>query len=315
MPTVTAVPHGRTARRLAWEFLPRHVRSLVEEHLGAAVVGAESCDAGFTPGFASVLTGANGATQFVKAANRKAQRAFATAYAEEGRKLALLGAGGVPIPAPRLLWRHDDDWVVLGFEAFPGRPPERPWTPAQLDRALDAVEEMARAMDPVPASLGLVPLVEDIPELVTSWSALAASGAERPHLEDVDGLARSFAELPDRAFCHSDLRDDNVLLGADGGAAICDWNWPALGPAWLDTVDLLVSARGDGLDTDARLAGRSLTRDVDPDDIDAWLAALCGYMTVSQYRPVPSSSPYLRVHAAWYAEVLWEWLCDRRGWR
>ena len=53
---VPAVPHGHTAFRLDWTFLPRDVRALVEDRLGSAVVEAASQDSGFTPGFASVLT-------------------------------------------------------------------------------------------------------------------------------------------------------------------------------------------------------------------------------------------------------------------
>jgi hypothetical protein len=29
---------------------------------------------------------------------------------------------------------------------------------------------------------------------------------------------------------------------------------------------------------------------------------------------VPHSSPYLRIHQDWYAEVTWSWLAQRRGW-
>src|SRR3954447_25158416 len=51
-----SVPHGRTAVRLGWRFLPPEVRALVESRLGAPVSTAISQDGGFTPGFASVLT-------------------------------------------------------------------------------------------------------------------------------------------------------------------------------------------------------------------------------------------------------------------
>lgn len=306
-----SLPHGHTARRLVWEFLPPHIRDLVDSHLGSPVVRTDSRDSGFTPGFASVLTGADGSTQFVKAASRKAQQAVAASYAEEARMLGLLDTA---IPAPRLLWFHDGDWVVLGFETCPGQPPRRPWVPAELDRALDLAEEIAQVLDPVPARLGLKPLVDDVPELVSAWTTISRQHPGYPHLDELSGLSVAFAELPDRAFCHGDLRDDNVLLTGDGWAVACDWNWPALGPAWLDTVDLLTGARGDGLDVTQQLATRRLTRDVDPEQIDSWLAAMCGYMMIARERPVPNSSPYLRAHAAWYADTLWDWLAERRGW-
>ena len=79
--TATALPHGRTAQRLQWKFLPPEVRALVERRLGGKVVRAESQDAGFTPGFASVLTTDDGARAFVKAASKAAQRPVASSYA------------------------------------------------------------------------------------------------------------------------------------------------------------------------------------------------------------------------------------------
>jgi hypothetical protein len=54
-------------------------RRLVETELGFPVASADSAASGFTPGFASLLTGEDGSKQFVKAASRKAQRLFADA--------------------------------------------------------------------------------------------------------------------------------------------------------------------------------------------------------------------------------------------
>ena len=307
---VPAVPHGRTALRLEWKFLPPEVRALVEQHLGSRVVGAVSQTAGFTPGFASVITGENGATLFVKAASRAAQAEIASSYAEEARKRQLLGD---QIPAPRLDWVTDEDgWVVLGFENVPSRQPRRPWRPAELDRALDLAEAIAGATTTVPDGLALQPLYVDLPPLLTGWSGVPE---DWPHHDEASALALSLAEVPDnRHFVHADLRDDNILIATDGRTLACDWNWPALGPVWEDTVDLLLAAHGDGLDAESSLRERPLTRDVDPDHIDAWLAAICGFMLFARNRPGPSASPHLRTHTDWFAEAAWSWLSQRRGW-
>lgn len=307
---VPAIPHGRTARRLGWRFLPADVRALVEDQLGGPVVDTVSQDGGFTPGFASVLTTSDGARAFVKAASKAAQREIAGSYAEEARKLSVLGDG---IPAPALRWTHEDDsWVVLGFEAIDGHQPNRPWRPDELGRALDLAEAVADATTVVSDELELRPIVEDLPRIVTGWDTVAE---DWPHREEAAALAALMPTLPgsDR-LVHSDLRDDNILFADDGRTLACDWNWPALGPAWLDLVVLLVSAHGDGLDVDHLLAERELTRDVEDEHIDAWLAAFCGFMMSSRIRPTPPSSPYLRVHASWYAEAAWSWLSQRRGW-
>jgi hypothetical protein len=306
---VAALPHGRTAQRLTWKFLPPPVRARVEEWLGGSVVDAVSQDGGFTPGFASVLTAENGERLFVKAASAQAQREIAGGYRVEAEKRRLLGDA---VPAPALRWQHDEDWVVLGFEAVDGRPPRRPWRADELTRALDLAADIAGATRRLPDGLDLVPLWEDVPALLTGWDDVPDSW---PHRAPAAELARSLPQVQgaDR-FVHADLRDDNVLLCADGRTLACDWNWPALGPVWLDLVDLLVAAHGDGHDADGLLAGHDLTRDVAPDEVDAWLAAFCGYMLSSRAKPVPPSSPYLRQHASWYAEAAWSWLAARRGW-
>lgn len=307
---VAAVPHGHTAVRLGWKFLPPDVRALVESRLGGPVVDAASQDSGFTPGFASVLTTTAGTRAFVKAASKAAQAEIAASYAEEARKLGLLGEA---IPAPRLDWVHEDDaWVLLGFEAVDARHPRRPWRPAELDRALDLAEAIADATHDVPAGLDLQPLVADVPRLVTGWDDVPAAW---PHRDDAAALAATLVDHPGADhFVHCDLRDDNVLLTADGRTLACDWNWPALGPVWQDAVDLLISAHGDGLQVEPLLASRALTRDADPDHVDAWLAAICGFMLSARSRPAPPSSPHLRTHSDWYAEAAWSWLAQRRGW-
>ena len=40
---------------------------------------------------------------------------------------------------------------------------------------------------------------------------------------------------------HTDIRDDNLILGDADQVWICDWNWPVAGAAWLDTVFLLLA--------------------------------------------------------------------------
>ena len=311
--SVEQIPHGRTAQRLEWQHLPPAVRRFVEGRLGSQVVRAESQGGGFTPGFASRLTGEDGSRIFVKAANKQAQKQFAEAYAEEVHNLRLLPGG---LPVPRLLWSHEDErWIVVGFECVEGSQPRRPWRATQLDACLDSLEVIADALTPAPPSFGLSPIAEEIPALVTGWDHVRAKDPDWPHLAEAATLAARLPSLEDRVgFVHADARDDNFVMAGDGTALLCDWNWPALGPVWLDAVDLMMTAHGDGLDADALVARRALTKDVDPEHIDVWLAALCGFMLVCRDRPVPPTSPYLRVHNRWWSEAAWSWLAHRRGW-
>lgn len=306
-------PHGRTARRLQWQHLPPEIRDLVEDRLGSCVVEARSQGAGYTPGFASVLVTEDGRRTFVKAAGKRAQRQFAAAYAVEAALNQKLPAG---LPAPQLLWVEETpEWVVVAFEHVVGGAPRRPWAPRELDACLDALEQVTSVLAGGLPDVELQLATDDLPGLVTGWDHVRAVNPAWPHLDEAAQLAATFLEIPDQdRFVHFDARDDNFLITADGRALLCDWNWPALGPEWLDTVHLLVSAHGDGVNADALLAERRLTRDVPAEQIDAAIAGFTGFMLEAMDKPVPPSSPYLRVQGRWHAAAGWSWLCRRRGW-
>ena len=307
----TTLPHGRTARRLEWAHLPVPVRAAVEERCGSPVVEAVSQGGGFTPGFASVLVCADGSRHFVKAASAVAQKMFAASYREEARKLGSLPEG---IPAPRLLWLLDDDWVVLGLEHVEARAPRRPWRRDDLDRCLDALETVADLLTPVPDRLHLDPIADEFAAWPAYWDHVRAT-RDLPHADEAAALAAAYAEsVGGDTLVHTDVRDDNVLLTPDGRALFCDWNWPAVGAAWLDSLVMLIGPRGDGLDVDTVVAERRLLRDVPPEDVDRMLALMAGYFLRNADEPVPPTSPYLREAQRWQGEVVWSWLSERRGW-
>ncbi len=306
------VPHGRTARRLEWPHLPPLVRAGIEERCGSPVVEAVSQGGGFTPGFASVLVCEDGSRHFVKAASSVAQRVFAASYREEARKLAALPES---VPAPRLLWCDDGDWVVLGLEYVEARAPKRPWRADQLDLALDALEVVADVLTPVPDDMDLEPLTAELADWPGLWNDVRDRD-QRPHADEAAALAATFADVAGGdTVVHTDIRDDNVLLTGDGRALFCDWNWPVAGADWLDSLILLISPRGDGLDVEQVVAERRLLRDVPADHVDRVLALLAGYLLSRADEPVPPTSPHLRDAQRWQGEAVWDWLCERRGWR
>jgi hypothetical protein len=308
----TAPPTSDTARRLEWRFLPPHLRQLVEQHCGSPVVAAESQNRGFTPGFASVLRCEDGSRHFVKAASAKAQRFSAASYREEARKLAALPP---EVPAPRLLWSHDSDWVVLGIEYVEARHPERPWRKADLDACLDALEQVAEATTPPADGLSLETFEAAFAPMAEHWQHVRVAHPGLEHLADAAALAARYRDVTTGdTLVHADLRDDNALLDRDGRAWFCDWNYPVLGAAWLDSLFLLIGPRGDGLDVETVIAERSLLHGVPAESIDVALALVTGYFLKSAEDPVPPASPHLRDHQRWQGEVCWEWLRERRGW-
>src|SRR4051812_48394151 len=306
------IPHGRTARRLEWTHLPPVVRGDIEQRCGSPVVEAISQGGGFTPGFASVLVCMDGTRHFVKAASATAQRVFAESYREEARKLQALPE---TVPAPRLLWVDEGDWVVLGLEYVEARAPRRPWRADELDLCLDAAEQVADQLTPVPEGLELDSIETEFADWPALWDTVLDRD-QRPHADEAAALAATYAEVTGgETLVHTDLRDDNVLLTPDGRALFCDWNWPVVGAPWLDSLILLISPRGDGVDVERLIAERRLLRDVPADHLDRFLALVCGYLLSRAGQPVPPTSPHLRDAQRWQGEVVWDWLCERRGWR
>lgn len=302
------IPHGRTARRVQWSHLPPSVRAHIDARLGSPVEDAASQDSGFTPGFASVLTCADGSLHFVKAAASTAQRMFAESYRTEARKLRALPPA---TPAPRLLWTDEvDDWVVLETEYVEGRAPHRPWTDDDLATASAMAVETAKVLTPAPGT-GLDRAAEEFGAWPALWDRI-----DHPRAADIKALAERFAEVVEgETLVHTDIRDDNILIRADGSAVLCDWNWPVVGAAWLDSLFLLIGPRGDGLDVEAHIAGHPLLGVVPPEHLDIVLALVLAYFTTSANEPVPATSPHVRAAQAWQRDVIDDWLAQRRGWR
>lgn len=317
LPLPVRVPAGATASRPTWEQLPAHVRRLVVGRCGAEVVGATSMGSGFTPGFASRLLLADGRRVFVKAADDETRSMFAASYRAEAAKLAVLPAD---VPAPRLLWVHDaDGWVVLGLTDVAGHTPLRPWSGADLDAVLDALAASAAALTPAPTGVAWPAFADEFGGLTSMWTASVETGRVpawlAPHAGECAELARAgVGLLAGDTACHTDVREDNVLLDADHRVWICDWNWMVLAHPAFDSLAVLTCAHGDGHDSDALLEQRAITRGLPEGLVDGFLALLLGYFLHQSREPSPDTSPWLRAHQGWYADAVGRWLGLRRGW-
>jgi hypothetical protein len=174
---------------------------------------------------------------------------------------------------------------------------------------------VADRLTPAPEVLGLGSAVDELAPFLGHWDHLRATRPDLPHLAEAVELAGRYAEVvAGDTVVHTDVRDDNVLIDAQGRAWFCDWNWPVTGAPWLDSLFMLIGPRGDGLDVEATIAERPLLRGVPADDIDSVIALITAYFLKSADDPVPPTSPFLREHQRWQGEVCWEWLCERRGW-
>lgn len=315
--------YDATAVRPHWQDLPQDVRRLIAHRLGGEVQAGPSAGSGFTNGFAAVLRGTSG-PQFIKAVRSTDNPVVADCYRREALINQALPA---QMPAPRLQWMEEQDgWVVLGFEAVDGgRLPATPWKPDELTATLDAYTITAEALSIPPAGLqhaGIRPVGEDGD--FADWRNLAR-GATSTNvlpswmpldlLDVLAGLESGWREaVAGNAVLHHDLRQDNVLIDAEGTAWICDWNWPCLGASWFDLVLLLATAYADGHDATRLFGQHPTSRGVAAEQLDAALAALSGFFLTYGGRPPADWSPHIRQHQTWCGEVTLRWLADRRGW-
>ncbi len=292
---------GSGGTRLAWSQLPGSLRTTIEDRLGAAVSQADSQQGGFSPGLAARLTLADGRRVFLKAVSAAQNPDAPQFYRREAGIAARLPES---VPAPKLLWSHDDGhWVVLAFEDVEGRTPTMPWQPDEQQRVLAALAGMAAGLTPCPV---------DVPEIgaeladnLSGWRKLAAGPAEQ--LTEVDPWARErlgeLAELESRwapaatgdSLLHGDVRADNILL-TDERVVFVDWPSALRGAPWFDLLILLPSMTMQGGGDPQRIVTtHPLTRDVDPDPLNAVLAAVTGYFVHSSAQPPPPGLPRVRM--------------------
>lgn len=316
--------YDATAVRPRWADLPPDIRGLVSRHLGGTVEAGPSAGSGFTSGFAAVLRGADGPV-FVKAVNAGDNAVVADSYRREALINRALPAD---VPAPRLRWAEEteDGWVLLGFDAIHGgRMPAAPWKPDELASTLDAYTVTAEALaTPTPAlqAVGLKPIGDGSD--FSDWRDLAG-GPTSPdilptwmpahRLDDLAELEAPWRQaVAGNAALHHDLRQDNILIGANGAAWICDWNWLCIAASWFDLTLLLATAHADGHDATSLFKHHPTARGVDDEQLDSALAALSGFFLVSGAQPPADWSPYIRQHQTWCGEVILRWLAERRGW-
>ncbi|MFC3500816.1 phosphotransferase family protein [Micromonospora krabiensis] len=320
-------PYHATAARPAWAALPVGVRAAVAARLGAPVTEARVAGAGFTRGFAAVLSTADGGSAFVKAAGRVEQPRLVDWYAREAAVLARLPTG---LPVPRLRWTLDAaGWHVICLDAVDGRTPGLPWAPAELDATLAGYAELAAALTDPPADL----LALDPPRLarlaredILWWGEVAAGreptpalpgtlASRLPDLVTLESRLPEYADAaPPNALIHGDLRLDNVLVDREGHAWFCDWAWLTRGPAWFDLAGLLITAYASGLDADRLFAEHPAAAGAPTDALDATLAALAGYFLTSAAAAPPTASATIRQHHRWSGEQALAWLATRQGW-
>lgn len=278
--------------RPRWSELPSPVRGRIGELAGGRVVAAQNCEGGFSPGFASRLTLADGRRAFAKAMDADVWPLQATFHRDEARVAAVLPR---TVPAPRLLGSSDDGhWVILAFECAEGAEPSMPWRAGELSEVAAAAGAMSQALTPSP-----VAMPAEHPRL-GGWAALAADARARAKLPADSAWAAQYLDMLSEleqsglaaargeTLVHFDALPHNILL-ADHQVLFVDWPHARLGAPFIDLLTVLASAGDTEIDLDSLLAGQAVTAGVEPGVLTAVLAALTGFWLAGGLADLPSA--------------------------
>lgn len=274
----------------------------VEAIVGQRVVAIDEIPGagGYTPALRRIATLADGSTVFVKAAVDDLTAGW---LRTERRSYEALGDA-------RFLARYlgcDDTLLVLEDLRHAHWPP--PWRPGDLDRTLEALENMAHHPPPDVAGdletdaggmLRLWKAVAEDPEPFLGLGLCTREWFERaiPVLVDADGRGT----LTGDALVHFDVRSDNLCL-LDDRVVLVDWNSTSRGRADFD-----VHCFAQGVTVEGGPEPEAVLPDADP----LLVAMLTGYFAYSAPQPTIPNAPrvreiqlkQLRVCLPWAARLL-----------
>ena len=224
----------------------------------------------------------------------------------------------------------DDGGEGLALAWVDGHLPGYPWTDEEIALVRHACERVAA----LPSSTldGLDPgrLVDDLlgdERLQAALDGGLTMPASLEHLPqwlpsrvgEVLELARHAQTLlVGDHLNHFDLRPDNLLIGRGPGdvtdrAYVLDWNWVTIGPAWCDWVGIIPTMHDQGYELADLMASSPLSRDADPDAIDAFLAVIAIYMLVGLGDGPPHGTiAALRHHQRYYSRIFRDSLAAHR---
>lgn len=317
--------------RPEWQDLPTGVRGQIELALGAAVVHARTQPGGFSPGLAAVLTLADGRQVFAKAVGA---RPNPDTPALHRREIALLRVLPDMPGVPRLLAALDADdladmnegWVALICEVAPGRSPNLPWRPADLERVMTALIALWSALTPSPLRPPEVRLAQDaVREVMDGWARLSREDLRPEHLDPwsarhLPALAALEAQAPQAVegdtLLHNDLRADNLLLDPNGHRVwVVDWPHAFVGAAWFDLACFAPSVTMQGGPLPEALFSRLPDHlRPTPGALLAGVACLAGFFTERALRPAPPGLPTVRPFQSAQGEIARAWLQRLTGW-
>lgn len=227
--------------RTPYAEMPGSVRDWVAAQVGSPVVEVRPRTGGMSPAVAASVRAANGRTAFVKAVSTDIHPVTPTHFRHEIEILQVLPPA--PYRAGLQAAYDDGDWVVLLLDDVDGRHPD--WDdPADRAAVLDVVHQQTQELIPAPQGLPEASNREAMQRYLDKAGSpteveLAAlpdwARADRDHLLGL--LASAVEHQRDDAFCHWDIRHDNIVMRhRDQQPVLVDWGMARRGQRWGDTM-------------------------------------------------------------------------------
>ena len=293
----------RTSFRVEWDAIPAAVRSAIEDGLGSKVVEAVNQSGGYSPSLAARCRLADGRRVFLKAgADVPGMNGHVPVMLR--RELELCPSWPAGFPAPRVQSTYDDrTWVAIAFEDVAGHTPAQPWRAEDLDRVIDALDDL-----PTPRGLPLLGAEHQLLGTFGGFAALVAEGRD-----EFSSMAAIEAGWTDAVrgddLAHNDVRDDNVLLADDGRVLFVDWAHAGRGAGWLDVVFAAPSFElGGGPPCEETIRRSRRAAAADPEALTIVAVALLGFFTRQAALPPPPGVPAVRAFQEAQRRVTQRWV-------
>lgn len=263
------------------------------------------------------VIGQDGTCEFFKGSHQIATADTFRRYGREFDRLRLIPllVEEFDFPAPTIGDLYEDDqWRIVAYQGFATLPTARPWNGHHVTAAMSILQRMSQ-VPTGPATAHWPRLDQAEWALGDTWQALDEADVECEYRDDIDGLLMRLPEaLRADQHVHGSAYQPHHFLLESTESVLVDWADAAIGPSWVDAVDILIGATADGQVSLTTHLMHPLFDGVPADHIDAWLASRLGFFVDRVRKPLGSAAPQLNQVFAWYAGATYSWLAKRRGW-
>ena len=313
--------------RQKWSDIPEKIRNEIEDYLGSEVTRTETQVGGFSPGVATRLTTADDQCVFLKAMGTDINP---TSISFHRREIDINSKFPSNSIAPKLLWSVDDaedtEWVAMLFDNIEGSNPQTPWQKDDLQRVMQAMNELSDVLTPSPISSDKISSANDYFSMrIYGWRKIEANKAT--YFEKLDDWTKrhfdKLCELEKQApqavvgntLVHFDIRADNIVMDDDNNVWFVDWPHACVGAKWLDVILFApsVTMQG-GLLPEDLIQLSPACQSADPDALTAAIVSMAGMLSFNGMLPPPPGLPTLREFQAAQGDIARQWIAKRTGW-